>query len=94
MAFAVAAKAGTDEGMHEVQTAAKLSKTLVDAVSSTQSDIELALPEKGVVGGMDLRPAALAKAANDVNTMQAFNDSLTSWCKTVELLLQVPLSPI
>lgn len=70
-----------------VQTAAKLSKTLVDAASSTQSDIELALPEK--VGAMDLRPAALTKAANDVATMQAFNDALTSWCKTVELLIQV-----
>ncbi len=74
-----------------VQTAAKLSKTLTDATSSGQSDIELALPEKGVVGAMDLRPAALAKAANDVATMQGFNDSLTSWCKTVELLIQVRL---
>ena len=78
-------------GSAVLQTAAKLSKTLVDAASSTQSDVELALPDK--VGAMDLRPAALTKAANDVPTMQAFNDALTSWCKTVELLIQVCCLP-
>jgi len=75
-----AGKEGTAEFLHGV---ARFNTVLNEAVSSVSAGLELQEPNPAVVGGIELRPAAFQRAAEDPETVTHLEGVLRSWIDDV-----------
>jgi len=65
----------------------KFGNTLTEAASSLKGGVELRRPDVNIVDGLDLKPAALNKAASEPKIADHCDAVLHDWCKQVEKLL-------
>ncbi|GFR42148.1 hypothetical protein Agub_g3000 [Astrephomene gubernaculifera] len=64
----------------------KFGSMLTEAVSTVTGGVELRMPDPKYAE-LELRPAALANAAGDEDTLQEMEECLTEWCREAEFLL-------
>lgn len=69
-----------------LSSAQKFGSMLTEAVATVTGGVELRMPDYKYVD-IELRPAALASAAGDADTLEEMEGCLNEWCREAELLL-------